>query len=114
MPDCSGEPVVTTSCAFLFSHARLRVQRAPGIPCALYFRGWLLAKLGRFHAARMQLAVLNIKSESTAVVPDKRAKASAIRDPYAAASHWAQVSDTFHNHEHRWLWVPAFARTTLM
>src|SRR5438874_8672865 len=37
MPGCSGEPVVTTSCAFYFLHARLRVQRAPGIPCALYF-----------------------------------------------------------------------------
>src|SRR5437762_14054890 len=35
MPGCSGEPVVTTSCAFYFLHARLRVQRAPGIPCAL-------------------------------------------------------------------------------
>jgi hypothetical protein len=35
MPDCSGEPVVTTSCAFYILHARLRVQRAPGIPCAL-------------------------------------------------------------------------------
>ena len=35
MPGDSGEPVVTTSCAFYFSHARLRVHRAPGIPCAL-------------------------------------------------------------------------------
>src|SRR5213079_247415 len=35
MPGCSGEPVVTTSCAFYFLHARLRVHRAPGIPCAL-------------------------------------------------------------------------------
>jgi len=37
MPGCSGEPVVTTSCAFYFLHARLRVHRAPGIPCALCF-----------------------------------------------------------------------------
>src|SRR5438045_621450 len=47
MPGCSGEPVVTTSCAFYFLHARLRVHRAPGIPCALS-RGWLMAQLGRF------------------------------------------------------------------
>src|SRR4051812_21090603 len=46
MPDCSGEPVVTTSCAFSFLHARLRVQRAPGIPCALSNRA-VDAKLGR-------------------------------------------------------------------
>jgi hypothetical protein len=30
-----GEPVVTHSCAFYTLHARLRVQRAPGFPCAL-------------------------------------------------------------------------------
>ena len=46
MPDCSGEPVVTTSCAFLFLHARPRVQRAPGIPCALSIRA-VDVKLGR-------------------------------------------------------------------
>ncbi len=32
-------PVVTTLVCFLNSHARLRVQRAPGIPCALCYRG---------------------------------------------------------------------------
>src|SRR5204863_6053650 len=57
MPDCSGEPVVTTSCAFYFLHARLRVQRAPGIPCALCFGGQLLAQLGRIHAARSRVCV---------------------------------------------------------
>src|ERR1700677_4429652 len=38
-PDASAEPVC--SCAFLctFLHARPRVQRAPGLPCALCFRG---------------------------------------------------------------------------
>src|SRR5436853_5659971 len=57
MPGCSGEPVVTTSCAFYFLHARLRVQRAPGIPCALYFSRVVVGKARAFHAARMQLAV---------------------------------------------------------
>src|SRR5260370_15452154 len=32
----SGGPVVTTLVWFIFSHARLRVHRAPGIPHALY------------------------------------------------------------------------------
>src|SRR5437763_5743222 len=45
MPGCSGEPVVTTSCAFYFLHARLRVHRARGIPCALSFEG------GRFQSS---------------------------------------------------------------
>jgi len=35
MPALSGEPVVTTLVCFLFSHARLWVHLAPGIPCAL-------------------------------------------------------------------------------
>src|SRR6202043_1497620 len=36
----SAEPVC--SCAFFcaFLHTRPRVQRAPGFPCALLFRGW--------------------------------------------------------------------------
>jgi len=38
-------------------------------------------------------------SSHTLVVPDKR---SAIRDPYAAASRWAQAADTFYNHEQWW------------
>jgi hypothetical protein len=36
---CSGEPVVTNSCAFYTLRTRLRVQRAPGFPCALCFLG---------------------------------------------------------------------------
>src|SRR5271154_3619864 len=40
MPGDSGEPVVTMLvCLLTHSHARLRVHRAPGIPCALFFRG---------------------------------------------------------------------------
>src|SRR5581483_11388668 len=35
MPDCFGKLAVTTLVCFLFSHARLRVRRASGIPCAL-------------------------------------------------------------------------------
>src|SRR6476660_5233954 len=36
MPGRSGVTVVTTLVCFFISHARLRVHRAPGIPCALY------------------------------------------------------------------------------
>jgi hypothetical protein len=37
-PDCFGEPVVTMLVCFFISHARLRVHRAPGFPCALCFQ----------------------------------------------------------------------------
>ena len=35
MPGETGVTVVTTLVCFHISHARLRVHRAPGIPCAL-------------------------------------------------------------------------------
>src|SRR6476620_9474471 len=38
MPGRSGEPVVTTLGCLFLSAPRLRVHRAPGIPCALYSR----------------------------------------------------------------------------
>ena len=48
MPVDPSEPVVTTLVCLFLSHTRLRVQRAPGIPCALCFMGErLLQKLGR-------------------------------------------------------------------
>src|SRR3954465_15714464 len=65
MPGCSGEPVVTTSCAFLLLHARLRVQRAPGIPCALPSRGWLFAKARAFSRRE------NAEVRLTFIVPAK-------------------------------------------
>jgi hypothetical protein len=67
MPGCSGEPVVTTSCAFLLLHARLRVQRAPGIPCALSSRRWWLAKLGRFHAARTRRCDIYVQRQCNGI-----------------------------------------------
>src|SRR3954452_7832034 len=39
VPGETGEPVVTTLVCFSLSHARLRVHRAPGIPCALCLLG---------------------------------------------------------------------------
>src|SRR6202790_3613927 len=46
MPGDSGGPVVTTLVWFLFSHARLRVHWAPGIPHALCFSREAGANLG--------------------------------------------------------------------
>ena len=48
MPDDCGVPLVANACAFLL-HRRPRVQRAPGIPCALGFFRWafVFAQLGR-------------------------------------------------------------------
>jgi hypothetical protein len=38
MPGVSGVTVVTNARVF-YHHARLRAHQAPGIPCALWFRG---------------------------------------------------------------------------
>jgi len=54
----SAEPVC--SCAFFYLplHMRLRVQRAPGLPCALFILGANdFAKLGRNAVARMRRCV---------------------------------------------------------
>src|SRR6476620_1731394 len=48
MPGLSGVTVVTMLVCFLHLHARLRVHRAPGIPCALCFlRASGFERLGR-------------------------------------------------------------------
>jgi len=183
----SGVTVVTTSCAHLFLHARLRVQRAPGFPCALCSRGWYWQSSGVFtrrdragvcagaagsprpacgersETARSKVSgwrglsagpslletpphplarcsrplpasgarwrtvavqamdcfwnQIGNSTPSSRTSERKQARSRthawaqcAHRD--AAASRWAQVADTFHNHEHRWVWVPAFAGTT--
>src|SRR5438477_6312297 len=55
----SGEPVVTMLVCFFILHARLRVHRAPGIPCALCLsRANVHANLGRYRAARMPKLVM--------------------------------------------------------
>jgi hypothetical protein len=59
-PGVSGEPVVTMLVCFFNSHARLRVQRAPGFPCALCFEtACFFVQLGRAaprERGRMSLA----------------------------------------------------------
>src|SRR5450759_3751016 len=48
-PGETGGPVVTMLvCLFHHLHARLRVQRAPGVPHALFSRRRVQAQLGRF------------------------------------------------------------------
>src|ERR1700761_8695770 len=61
MPDRFGEPVVTNSCAFLSLHARLRVSRSPGIPCALSIRGTRACK-PRAYLARREGGVVFVSS----------------------------------------------------
>jgi hypothetical protein len=52
-PGVPAEPVVNNSCAFLL-HTRLRVQPAPGFPCALCSPGGQeIAKLGQDNVARL-------------------------------------------------------------
>src|SRR5205085_11585618 len=103
MPGCSGEPVVTTSCAFLFLHARLRVHRAPGIPCALIlFRG------GRF------------MHNSGVFTPRERGGVTHVRRPCESRDPQSQVFLGGKAVSHRakprgrGVWVPAFAGTTAM
>jgi len=48
MPGRSGVTVVTMLVCFFHLHARLRVHRAPGIPCALCFEGSFGDQLGRY------------------------------------------------------------------
>src|ERR1700687_2821096 len=65
MPGESGGPVVTCSCAFYTLHARLRVQRASGIPHALFPREWIVQNSG---ASRRENAdvCLNVIARSEA------------------------------------------------
>jgi hypothetical protein len=66
--------VVTNSYAHLILHARLRVQRAPGFPCALVFGVKVACITRTFCAARLRsYAFCCLKIESTiSVVPAKR------------------------------------------
>jgi len=48
MPVDAALPVVTTLMCFFNLHVRLRVHRAPGIPCALFSRVTLSAQLARY------------------------------------------------------------------
>ena len=55
---------------YVHLHARPRVQRAPGFPCALYCGGERLRNTRASHAARMRSHTprcLTVKSEDTAI-----------------------------------------------
>jgi hypothetical protein len=51
VPECFGEPVVTTLVCFHLLHTRLRVRRALGIPCALCLAEATFAKARADRAA---------------------------------------------------------------
>jgi hypothetical protein len=68
VPDRFGVPVVTTLVCFFCLHTRLRVRRAPGIPCALSaqtlafvatLRDLSPAALGRIRVAGMRRRALS-------------------------------------------------------
>jgi hypothetical protein len=76
MPGETGVTVVTTLVCFFISHARLRARRAPGIPCALCFRGrWLVQNSGasRRESADAYLDVI-ARSDSSAVAQPAKAE----------------------------------------
>src|SRR5712672_2512254 len=66
MPGETGVTVVTNSYACFILHARLRVHRAPGIPCALCSEGFSVINSDAIRAARTwnsgRLAGRNISS----------------------------------------------------
>jgi len=69
MPVDAALPVVTTLMCFFNLHVRLRVHRAPGIPCAL-FSGVVRAKPRARHAAGMRAHVwLNRKLPRVQIYP---------------------------------------------
>src|SRR5213079_237940 len=81
MPGEAGGPVVTTLvCSFHLSHTRLRAHRAPGIPCALCYRGptKIHANLGRL-APWNRGVVLDVIARSDLSAVAQRAKAEATK-----------------------------------
>jgi hypothetical protein len=60
MPGVSGVTVVTNSCAYYFSHARLRAHWAPGIPCALVIEAKVFAQPGRARVAEAWRLVFSL------------------------------------------------------
>src|SRR5205814_7368849 len=107
MPDCSAEPVVTTSCAFYFLHARLRVHRAPGIPCALCSQRRMdCARLGRIAPRECNWLFSKIH---------RCCPGQAKRDPgtiTTGLSCCAKVIEQRLSNDRHGVWVPAFAGTT--
>ena len=49
MPSCFGVPVVTKACVLsFFAHKAAGAAKAPGIPCALFFKGGWFNDSGAF------------------------------------------------------------------
>src|SRR5205814_7749664 len=79
MPGETGVTVVTTLvCSLHLSHARLRVHRAPGIPCALFSWANEFAKLGRL-APRDRGVIFDVIARSDLSAAAQRAKAEATK-----------------------------------
>jgi hypothetical protein len=99
-------------------HRRPRVQRASGIPCALFVsRGWFLQQLGRIRAARTRCRVSPLKIVSQIHVASLRPSSRTSEARSGTHNHRAKFFEqaeapTMCYHETLWLWVPACAGTT--
>jgi hypothetical protein len=97
----SAEPVC--SCAPFFDaqwHTRPRVQRAPGLPCVLYFSGG--ERNGKARAKKL--------SREREPVSTSRPRERG--DPYGEESLLSSEVDAFLKQRCQGLWVPACAGTT--
>src|SRR6266850_7073258 len=100
--------VLVYSCAFYQYqvHTRPRVQRASGVPHALYWARDFMQGLGRF-ALRGRTRVCCLKiCINQYVVPAKAGTHTPCPIILGAEA------EAFCTNERRWLWVPAFAGTT--
>jgi len=93
MPGETGVTVVTMLVCFTYHlHARLRVHRAPGIPCALYDRGTLSCKARAHRAAGMRRCTWNTNApHSRSSSPGVTGRSSIPRRQWwnrKAAAYW--------------------------
>ena len=100
MSDVLRCPVCSCAASFCTLHTRPRVQRASGIPCALWILGGEeFARPGRKRAAGMRSMFSRHRPRAL------------IRDPYASGpSVRVPALETFRNNHRRGVWVPASMR----
>ncbi len=90
-----SEPVVTTLVCFFILHARLRVQRAPGFPCALCF--WASGSCTNSGASRRERAAVrpctwrgpSFETLASQASQDEVERLGAKSDPHGEEAHRA-------------------------
>jgi hypothetical protein len=104
MPVDAVCPWLLTPVLFLL-HRRPRVQRASGIPCALFvFRGWFLQQLGRMCAARTRRRV-NTPPSCFALSPRRPGQAEGGCGAYSlgTSSRTSAARSGIQNHRRKFL-----------